>query len=744
MIQTLFTEGRILAQSICIPAGLITLLLPIIIVVRQGPGIKRSIRRSWTRAILLRLLSWITLNATVVSGCILLFGNLATGAASSTPRGVYTSQPLLEAEAIREAPSGSLILDSTEQPSRTDSQMDNPIAPELEFSILETDASVPAWMNQVVGPDPQQHNSLLLYGAATLGFVLTANSLYFRQLKSGSTLHETVDKLRSPTGYRGSGGSSHFCTLREFKRFRRQYDPEGIALLGAYWGHRRGHKFKRLDGGKGTFHLTSEDLARGMVTIGAPGSGKTQAVILPVIADRMLARHSLIVADPQGEITPLVIEMAKVTHHRVIIHDPTDAKSPRYNLASSIRTTSDARAVAEVLIPTDEHGQRFWTDSAAALLSACLIRFTSLGDIYAAVSDMDTLAATLSAHHDDAVMLGGSFIASTQADGRLATNILATLATALTGWADTKVRAATSASDFTVNMLIEEPTILVLTCPARHRAIYAPYLGAVIRKFILDLDDIGQRNHGPLPRPVAVVLDEFPALGRLDSMITHINLVRKRRISIVLAAQTIGQFQMIYGQAGTDSLMTGLATQIVFGGCDIQTARYYSIVSGTTTERGKSVSESISARVREDDQNKNNQDKRESQSSSIRETVRPLLTPDEIQTPARGNAILFTRFSSEEYALQTVLYTRLTRFYERDDWQKAIQLRQKNGQQTRLLTRKTTPKNRHKAESKHFIATPSSSDSEPTVVTEPAPAPEPIQETIPVTGASDSELDFAY
>src|SRR5690606_27553416 len=150
-------------------------------------------------------------------------------------------------EASSAATSGSMVLEPTEPPARTDPPADQTAAPELEFQILEADEAVPAWFYQVIGPDQQQHSSLLLYGAATFGFALTANSLYFRQLKSGSALHERVDKLRSPTGYRGSGGSSHFCTLREFKRFRKQYDPEGIALLGAYWGHRRGRHFKRLD-----------------------------------------------------------------------------------------------------------------------------------------------------------------------------------------------------------------------------------------------------------------------------------------------------------------------------------------------------------------------------------------------------------------------------------------------------------------------------------------------------------------
>jgi len=40
---------------------------------------------------------------------------------------------------------------------------------------------------------------------------------------------------------------------------------------------------------------------------------------------------------------------------------------------------------------------------------------------------------------------------------------------------------------------------------------------------------------------------------------------------------------MIYGAEGTQALFTGLATEIVYGGRDHDTADFYSMASGTTT-----------------------------------------------------------------------------------------------------------------------------------------------------------------
>ncbi len=144
--------------------------------------------------------------------------------------------------------------------------------------------------------------------------------------------------------------------------------------------------------------------------------------------------------------------------------------------------------------------------------------------------------------------------------------------------------------------------------------------------------------------PVGIILDEFPTLGRLDSLVSDVNLVRKRRISILIGAQTKGQFHRLYGQDGTQALFTGLATQIVYGGCDVDTADFYSGASGTTT---------VDANP---DPAKGN----------LRQ--RPLLTVDEIITPFDGNCTIFARYVETAFATQVIMTAQLTRLYERDDW----------------------------------------------------------------------------
>src|SRR6266849_6725472 len=102
---------------------------------------------------------------------------------------------------------------------------------------------------------------------------------------------------------------------------------------------------------------------------------------------------------------------------------------------------------------------------------------------------------------------------------------------------------------------------------------------------------------------------------------------------------------MIYGTEGTQALFTGLATQIVYGGCDHDTADFYGKASGTTTADANP----------------------DPQKSNFRQ--RPLLTVDEVVTSQIGNCTIFARYVEPAFATQIILTARLTRLYEREDWQ---------------------------------------------------------------------------
>ncbi len=281
----------------------------------------------------------------------------------------------------------------------------------------------------------------------------------------------------------------------------------------------------------------------------------------------------------------------------------------------------------------------------------------SLGDILRAFDDLGTLAQTLTREDDGAANVTRAFAASVKAGDRSAPGVLATVqASTLSAWAEPTVQAATAATDFTADLLVEGPAVLILKCPARYMKVYGPYLGAVLQRFMLDLDTIGAASPGgALPRPVKIIIDEFPMMGRLDSVVEAVNLMRKRQLSIVIAAQTISQFELIYGRSGAEALIAGMATQFFFGSCDAATARFVSGSLGKATER-------IRSRSRRPDGTPFEPQYRQ----------RDLMSIEEVITPPVGNCTVIYRYATTTYATQVVLLASLTYMFQREDWEQAV------------------------------------------------------------------------
>ena len=224
MMYVLFTEGRVTPHKLADPAALPDSGAVDRHELSAGAGIRRTENEAQTR----RQWQWwalagctIVALTTVTTLCVVLLGDLAVQPARS--RRV----------------TNSLILFLTGAPPNV---------------------------------DPFR---LFLFGALVIfADIVTLLSLH-HMLRDGGWLRERTERLRHPRMRRGALGSSHFCTMREFRRFRR-FDPDGLMLLGAFWSG----DMRRLDFGAGRFCLSGEDAARGILTVGGPGSGKTQGVIL--------------------------------------------------------------------------------------------------------------------------------------------------------------------------------------------------------------------------------------------------------------------------------------------------------------------------------------------------------------------------------------------------------------------------------------------------------------------------------
>jgi hypothetical protein len=151
-------------------------------------------------------------------------------------------------------------------------------------------------LDLLFGPPGYSRERLALARGITLVAGALTAVVVREQIRAGGPVREFVDRLRDPIRRREEHGSAHFCRLGEYVHLARPKEG-GLVILGAFYGERGGstrRQFYRLDSGpnRGLYEgkgitLSVEDQARGTTVIGPPGSGKSQAVILPTIAESM-------------------------------------------------------------------------------------------------------------------------------------------------------------------------------------------------------------------------------------------------------------------------------------------------------------------------------------------------------------------------------------------------------------------------------------------------------------------------
>src|SRR5215472_2366634 len=78
------------------------------------------------------------------------------------------------------------------------------------------------------------------------------------------------------------------------------------------------------------------------------------------------------------------------------------------------------------------------------------------------------------------------------------------------------------------------------------------------------------------------MLDEFPALGKLDFFETELAFIAAYRIRAFLIAQSLNQLDKAYGP--NNSIMDNCHVRVAFNANDDRTAKRISDLLGTTTE----------------------------------------------------------------------------------------------------------------------------------------------------------------
>jgi type IV secretory pathway TraG/TraD family ATPase VirD4 len=282
---------------------------------------------------------------------------------------------------------------------------------------------------------------------------------------------------------------------------------------------------------------------------GTTGAGKSQAV-MDRIAQLRKRGEQAIIFDPDREL----IEKFFQPGDKIL--NPFDARSEIWDIRSEVRIESDAEAIATSLIQpnADEGGQnnKFFYDAGASIVAAVL-QNTSMKNPYAAIAKPRTeeLGQQLGAPHSNIL------------DDKSGREIHKTILTKMNGFKyQERLLESLPAGQpaFSIRNWVNDGNgILWLTSRDDVHSSLQPMLSLWIEIAAIQLLS---RSEGE-GAPMHIIIDELAALNKMPALLRLLARGRKKKVSVLLASQSPGQQEAIYGKEGAMAMNDTIGTRLV-------------------------------------------------------------------------------------------------------------------------------------------------------------------------------------
>jgi type IV secretion system protein VirD4 len=375
-------------------------------------------------------------------------------------------------------------------------------------------------------------------------------------------------------------------------------------------------------------------------------SGKGVGLVIPSL---LTWPGSAIVHDIKGENWQLTAGF-RAQHGRALLFDPTNAKSSAYNPLLEVRRgeweVRDVQNIADILVDPEGSLEKrnHWEKTSHALLVGAILHVLyaeedkTLAGVASFLSDPkrpieSTLSAMMRTPH-----LGEAgvhpVVASAAREllnksGNERSGVLSTAMSFLGLYRDPVVAEVTRRCDWRIGDIVagERPTTLYIVVPPSDINRTKPLIRLILNQIGRRLTEDLQAKAGR--RRLLLMLDEFPALGRLDFFESALAFMAGYGIKSFLIAQSLNQIEKAYGP--NNSILDNCHVRVSFATNDERTAKRVSDALGTATEMkamknyaGSRLSPWLGHLM-----------------VSRSETARPLLTPGEVmQLPPTDEIVM--------------------------------------------------------------------------------------------------------
>lgn len=327
-------------------------------------------------------------------------------------------------------------------------------------------------------------------------------------------------------------------------------------------------------------------------------SGKGVGLVVPTL---LSWTGSAVIHDIKGENWDITAgwRSAFSTCHKF---NPVDPNSARFNPLDDVRLGTfevrDVQNIADILIDPEGSLQSrdHWDKTAYALLVGVILHVLyseedkTLAGCARFLSDPSrTLKETLTLMKDAAhLRCGGTHPSVAQAAREMMnksdnerSGVLSTTLSLLSLYRDPVVAHVTSASDWSIEEFLyaDRPVSLYLAIPpsdiSRTKPLVRLMLNQIARRLTEKLPEAGARK-------LLLMLDEFPALGRLDFFESALAFMAGYGVRAFLIAQSLNQIEKAYGP--NHSILDNCHVRVAFATNDERTAKRFSDALGTKTE----------------------------------------------------------------------------------------------------------------------------------------------------------------
>ncbi len=379
-------------------------------------------------------------------------------------------------------------------------------------------------------------------------------------------------------------GSSKWADA-EHMRDRALFDKKGL-LLGEAFDGMQTSRFC-YPGGKHAF------------TFAPTRAGKGVSHIVPNL---LTHEGSVVVIDIKGENALITAKARQEMGHEVHIFDPWNQvahklgmEPARYNPMdwldlSDIDAPENSMILADALVMDDGKGEAFWREEAKALIQGVML-FVAFDAAFEGQRNLGTVRDLLLGDADQLMDLfqrmaasPHAVVASTgsrslQKDPKLLSNVLVSTQAEMHFMDSARVREAMAASDFRFEDLKRKPMTIYLVMPADRVNAFSRLLRLMIEQSLT----MNARNIEEKPEsPVLYILDEMPALGRLNMVEQAYGLMAGYSMQLWGIAQNVSQLKAIYGE-GFETFIANAGAVSYFGSADKVSADYFSDLCGVTT-----------------------------------------------------------------------------------------------------------------------------------------------------------------